>query len=272
MRIYTLASGSGGNCTLVKDGADAILIDAGISLRRIKLSLAKLGMSFDDICGIFISHEHSDHVFGLKTLVKNIEIPIFAPRTVANRLRLTITGVEDYITVMQPLCEVKLGGLAVASFNTPHDTQESVGYRVSGSCAFGICTDCGHVSEEMLEGLKGVKAALIEANHDVDMLVAGSYPAFLKRRILSEKGHLSNESCAELAKTLVEGGATQLVLGHLSRENNSPSIAFDTVSNSLLRLGLDVHRDLCISVAPEKDLLGICLDEGEECAGEWEFV
>ena len=255
MQIYVLASGSGGNCTLVKDGDTSILIDIGISVRRVNKSLAGLGMRIDDISGIFITHEHSDHVCGIKTLIKHCDIPIFAPRTVANRLCWSHAGVENFMKELKPLREHGIGRLGVMPFPTPHDTPESVGYRVSsGASVFGLCTDCGCVTDEMLAGLKGADLALIEANHDTDMLINGPYPPHLKRRILSDLGHLSNQSCAELSKKLVESGTRNLILGHLSLENNSPAKAFKTVSDLLCREGADLYKDINISVAPESGL------------------
>lgn len=229
MRLVTFASGSGGNCALLSSGGGHILIDAGISMKRIKDALALQSLSFSDLSGIVISHEHSDHISGLPMLVKHHKIPIYAPRVVAEHLRHTIAGAGACLNVIPVGKRFSLGGMDISAFHTPHDTQESVGYRFEGSFVFALATDMGHVTEEVERGLMGADAVLIEANHDPDMLLNGPYPYQLKRRILSDRGHLSNGDCALLAKRLAESGTRYIVLGHLSRENNSPAVAFNTV-------------------------------------------
>lgn len=261
MKVFTIASGSTGNCTLVADGDTCVLIDAGISMKRINTALASLGYGMSELSGILITHEHSDHIYGLTTIVKHCEIPIFAPRTVANHLRWTIAGVDDFIRELTVSEENRVGGLQVVPFHTPHDTDESVGYRISGSETFGFCTDCGHVTDEVLEGLTGVDGAVIEANHDLEMLRYGPYPAMLKRRILSDKGHLSNDSSGELACRLLRTGAKSVILGHLSRDNNTPAIAMSTVSRSLEREGAELDRDISLDFAREKDILTVDMEE-----------
>lgn len=265
MHIYTIASGSSGNCALVKDGDTAILIDAGISTKRITKSLAELGLSPSQLSGILITHEHSDHISGLNTFIKHYEIPIFAPRTVANHLSWSITGVEDYITVLQTGQDHNISGLNILPFHTPHDTPESVGYRITGSSVFGFCTDFGHITQEILEGLSGVEAAVIESNHDIEMLRSGSYPIVLKRRILSDNGHLSNEACGQLALELYKKGTRKLILGHLSRENNHPEIALSCVSSSLSLEGIDPSKDIFIEIAPEKETLHFSIGDSLVC-------
>ena len=260
MQLFTLASGSTGNCTLVRDQGCSILIDMGISTKRLREALFALGMSPDELSGILITHEHRDHVCGLNTFVKKYEVPIFAPRTIANHLRWSILEIQDYIAELDIGHENSVGGLSVLPFCTPHDTPESVGYRITGSSSLGFCTDCGCVSEEMREGLCGVENAVIEANHDMQMLMNGAYPAYLKRRILSDRGHLSNADCASLALWLVQSGMKNLVLAHLSRENNTPRLAYDTVESALCREGIAVGRDIQLAVAPECQTLAVSLE------------
>ncbi len=255
MQVYTIASGSGGNCTLLCDGDTSILIDAGISAKRICAALTQLGKSPDELSGILITHEHTDHISGMKTFIKHHEVSVFAPRTVANHLCWSVAGVEDFITEIKIGCEQSINGFSVVPFRTPHDTPESVGYRISsGDTVFGFCTDCGHVTDEVLEAMRGVDAAVIEANHDLEMLRTGSYPVPLKRRILSDSGHLSNDCCGTLAFELVKSGAQQLILGHLSRENNTPALALGTVCDVLSREGINIKQDISIAVAPEKEI------------------
>jgi len=265
MQIYTISSGSGGNCTLVKDGDTAVLIDAGISTKRIVASLKALDMLPEQLNGILITHEHGDHVYGLNTFIKHYDIPIFAPRTVANHLSWSIAGVEDYLTLLLPGQDYDIHGLSVLPFHTPHDTPESVGYRLTGSSVFGFCTDFGHVTDEILEGLRGTDAAVIEANHDLEMLNSGSYPFYLKRRILSDNGHLSNDACGLLARELYKHGTRKMILGHLSRENNQPSIARRSVLDILSADGIDTENELVLKVAPENDILQLSVKDEILC-------
>ena len=261
MKIFTIASGSTGNCTLVTDRDTCVLIDAGISMKRIVTALNSLGYSMSQLSGIMITHEHSDHISAIPMLLKHYEIPIFAPRTVANHLRWSIAGVDAYISELSVSNENSVGELLVTPFHTPHDTDECVGYRIQGSSSFGFCTDCGHVTDEVLEGLKGVDAAVIEANHDLTMLRYGPYPATLKRRILSDRGHLSNDSSGYLARELLASGTGSVVLGHISRENNTPALAMETVTEALKKDGAELKRDIDLDFAREKEILSIDMEE-----------
>ena len=217
MRLTTFASGSGGNCALVQGRDACVLLDAGISLRRIRTALSARGLCLEDIAGVFITHEHADHVAGLRTMLKYFDVPVYAPPTVGRRLCGALPELEGRLGVLRPGEPVRLGALTVTAFHTSHDTDESVGYRL----------------EEIRSALRGCAAAMIEANHDEEMLRFGPYPFYLKRRILSEHGHLSNAACAELACYLAENGTASIVLGHLSRENNTPRKAFDAVRGAL---------------------------------------
>ncbi len=237
MNVKVFASGSSGNCALLSDRDTHVLIDAGISARRIRQSLADAGLELQELNGVLITHEHSDHVSGLKTLLKYAPVPIYAPHTVAARLCGALPEAVDFVRVIPTGTPVRIGGMQVTAFHTPHDTDESVGYRVEGRGIFALATDMGHVTDEVYEGLLGADAALIESNHDLEMLRGGPYPVYLKRRILSDRGHLSNADCAVLARKLAEAGTGTIILGHLSRENNRPELAFSETERELA--GLD---------------------------------
>ncbi len=237
MRIVVFASGSSGNCMLLSDGGTQLLIDAGISMRRVQSSLARAGFSIDDVSGVLITHEHADHISGLKMLLKYHQLPVYAPHTVAARLCGMLPEAEERMHVIPVGQSFDLGALRVRAFHTPHDTDESVGYRVEGEGSFALATDMGTVTDEVLGGLLGAGTVLIESNHDLDMLCDGPYPATLKRRILSDHGHLSNADCAELAARLVREGTETVILGHLSRENNRPEIALRTCKEALAGSG-----------------------------------
>ena len=234
MKIAVFASGSGGNCMLLSHKDSHILIDAGISMRRVETSLKSIGLTVKDIGGVLITHEHSDHISGLKMLIKHHGINIFAPHTVANRLRGILPEAEDYLNIMPVGEKFKLGTFTVRAFHTLHDTDESVGYRIEGGGSFAIATDMGRVTKEVLSGLLGADTVLVESNHDVQMLCDGPYPVHLKRRILSDRGHLSNSDCARLVRYLAEQGTRRIILGHLSRENNRPGIAMAESGHALM--------------------------------------
>ena len=234
MRLVTFASGSGGNCALIRGRETNLLMDAGISMRRIRAALARQALTMGDVDGVLITHEHSDHVYALKTMLKTGPRPIYAPRTVAYHLVNALPELEAYLRVVPVGAPFALREFTLTAFATPHDTDESVGYRIEGADGrLGFCTDTGSVTEDMLSALCGCDAALIEANHDVDMLRYGPYPAALKRRILSDRGHLSNDDCADFACALAKSGVGGIVLGHLSKENNTPRKAFETVREAL---------------------------------------
>ena len=249
MNIKVFASGSGGNCMLCSERDTHILIDAGISMRRLQQSLRANDLEIDDIGGVLITHEHSDHVSGLKMLLKYHELPLYAPHTVASRLCGMLPDAEETMHVIRPGEYFRLGALSACAFHTPHDTDESVGYRVEGRDVFALATDMGHVTEEVFDGLTGADTVLIESNHDLDMLYNGPYPVPLKRRILSERGHLSNTDCAALAVRLAETGTRTVILGHLSRENNCPDLALNTVRASLREYTPELYLSICPSLS-----------------------
>ena len=260
MELRVFASGSSGNCLLLSSGSTHILIDAGISKRRIEQSLAQSGLSMREIGGVLITHEHSDHISGLKMLMKYYAVPVFAPRTVASRLRGCLPEAEPYLRVIPVNEPFEIGGVSVTAFHTPHDTDESVGYRVEGGGVFALATDMGHVTEEVFDALSGADTVLIESNHDEEMLRYGPYPVYLKRRILSDSGHLSNACCADLARKLALGGTRQIILGHLSRENNSPAIAMSAARESTAGLPVELY------CAPVYGCLSLKVGEGCLCS------
>lgn len=259
MRLTTFASGSSGNCALLSMDGVHILLDAGISFRRIKENLELSGLKADQLAAVLITHEHSDHISGLATMIKRCRVPVCAPRTVANHLRYTIAGVEQCLQEIPVGVPINLGILTLTAFHTPHDTDESVGWRIEGTECFAIATDMGCVTEEVRQGLHGADTVLIEANHDVDQLYRGPYPFPLKRRILSDHGHLSNENCGELAAYLADHGTGYIVLGHLSQENNTPAKAFSTVKTAL------GDRKTSLYVAPRDSRLTLEVSKETPC-------
>lgn len=240
MEFYTLASGSDGNCSLVRAGETALLFDAGISCRRIERALQALDLTLGDVRAVFITHEHSDHISGLKTLTKKYGVPIYASRGVAQALPFQTVAFTAGDAADFADCTVR-------SFSTSHDAADPVGYRVdSADGSLGLLTDTGFVTDAAREALAGVDTLLLEANHDLELLQYGSYPYFLKKRILGDEGHLSNHAAAEFACFAARGGTRDILLAHLSKENNTPELAEYTVARALQSAGLSVR----LGVAP----------------------
>lgn len=237
--ITSLYSGSKGNSVLIESEGARILIDAGRSARALCSALESIGRKIDDIDAIFITHEHSDHISALEVLLKKHKIPVHAVNISAKKmLNKGLSVYEELIVTHSPLYSVKVGDMAVTSFDTPHDSDYSVGYRIEiGEGAerkiIGYATDIGYVTEAMENALIGCESVVLECNHDVEMLMHGPYPYDLKLRIKSNRGHLSNDNCALLASRLCANGTRNILLAHLSEDNNEPSLAFDTVFSAI---------------------------------------
>lgn len=241
MVVTTLASGSSGNCILVSHGSTHLLVDAGISCRRIKNALAALGLTPGGLTAILITHEHSDHISGLATLFKQYHLDVWCSAGTGRQLAYRIAFLEEVLHTFAPGDSFSLGGLTVASFATSHDAADSVGYAFTdGARKAAIVTDLGVVTPVVEEGVRGADLLVAEANHDPGMLMDGPYPPYLKQRILGARGHLSNAACAELARC---SGARTVVLAHLSAENNDPALALATVRTQL-------GPDVTVEVAP----------------------
>ena len=240
---YTLFSGSSGNCTYVRCGKAEILIDAGRSERAIEQALRSVGSSLDKISDIFVTHEHSDHICGLEMISKKHNIPVHMAypsydKSVMDKSYLKRSAVRHDVEFEKEVKELK-----IKSFRIPHDSAQNLGYIISdGSTRLGTATDIGHVTEEVAYALRGCEYVILEANHDIEMLKNGSYLPHLKERILSENGHLSNKNAGRLSCFLSENGTKHITLAHLSRENNTPTLALNTVCDLLEKnkLSIDV--------------------------------
>lgn len=249
MKFCTFASGSSGNCAFLTHGETRVLIDAGISMRRIKNSLSVLGQSIPELDGIFITHDHSDHIKALKMLLKYYDITIYATDQTAQGIIWQLPEAEGNINCLTPGETFTLGDMEALPFPTPHDAAGSVGYRFqAGDKSFGVATDLGFPSADVYNAVKGVDTVMLEANHDVDMLMSGPYPYYLRQRILSKHGHLSNYDCGRLAAALADSGTRQIILAHLSKENNTPELAHDEVSRAL------EGKDVSLAVAPRSEM------------------
>ena len=264
----TLASGSTGNAALVSCGDTHILLDAGVSAKRLAAGLAALGVKSHQLSAILITHEHSDHVSGLRVLSKKAGAPIYATGPTCRWLynRNSCNEIAGLMRAIEPGTGVQIGSLWAEPFPTPHDAACSVGWSVAGEGGrMVLCTDLGHVTDEVRRVVEGCDLLVCETNHDVDWVKSGPYPYYLKQRILGNYGHLSNEAGAELAAFAVETGARSVILAHLSRTNNTPARAYEAVSLRLMAMDCDPERDVSLSVAPA-DTLGPTVSLGKEAA------
>ncbi len=231
---YSIASGSSGNCGVYVDGGTAVLIDSGVSFRKIKLGLEEAGLGFEDISAVLITHEHTDHIKGLPMILKKTDIPVFASGGTINALAEKGTAGCGKLNRIYGGDAFTVGGINVIPFDTPHDAAESLGFVLETErFKFGYATDLGFVPKSVMENLLGSEAVVLESNHDPYMLQMGPYAYPLKRRVAGPGGHLSNPDSAMCAKELVKHGTRTIILAHLSSQNNMPELAYQQVMSAL---------------------------------------
>lgn len=248
MLFRTLASGSTGNAAILSARNTNILLDAGISARRIVTNLRAQGI--EKLGAILITHEHTDHIKGLRVLLKHINAPVYAPNETALHMINNIEGLEGRIIPFTPGNCFEIGEIDVNSFATPHDSASSCGYSFfHGRHKVTSVTDFGHITQAIEAAIIGSDILMVESNHDEELLRNGPYPFFLKKRVSGENGHLSNGNCAALAAKAVANGTQQIILAHLSRQNNTPALAEKTVKQALISSGADTLDDFKITVA-----------------------
>ncbi len=238
LKFISFGSGSSGNCYFLSSGTDGLVIDVGLGLRTLKKYFREYGLSLSSIHNIIVTHDHADHIKSVGTMSSEFNIPVYATRDVH-------TGIErnycvskkvsrerkHYVEKGQP---IKLGSFEVTPFGVPHDSADNVGYSIEcEGVVFCIMTDVGIVTDEMKEKIREANYLVIEANYDEAMLESGPYPAYLKKRIASSSGHLSNADCAKALAENATGKLRKVWLCHLSEENNHPELARKTVETAL---------------------------------------
>ena len=261
LAFCSFSSGSSGNCYLIKTDKTAVLIDAGISATRILKELDRTDTPQDKVEGLFLTHEHVDHVTGSRVLLKRLKnAQVFAsPGTFEGTIRRDAADPHsfekeidrDRRISISPDEAVKVGDLTIRAFRTLHDAGDPYGYCISnGGKSIAVLTDTGTITEEMVDNIAGADVLVLEANHDTELLRCGSYPPYLKRRILSDYGHLSNSQAADALLRLFGSFEKKRVvlLAHLSAENNTPAIAERTVLTALAREGRYTGSDLYMGV------------------------
>lgn len=254
-RFFNLYSGSKGNATYVGSGSGSILIDAGRTAKQLTDQLRERDIDPALLSGIFITHEHSDHISALAVFLKRYKMPVYAtPGTMSALEEYAVLPADIVRRVICPGESTECGGMQITAFKTAHDSRESCGYRIvtSDDRTISICTDLGELDESAKSGIFGSDLVMLESNHDVRMLKSGNYPYQLKMRILGKRGHLSNDACSEMLPELVENGTSRIALAHLSKENNYPYIAENAAKLRLQQSGAEIGRDCLLSVLEEK--------------------
>lgn len=233
MRFVSIASGSSGNCIYAGTEKSHILVDAGISAKRIEKGLFEVGVKPSEIDGICITHEHSDHVKGLGVLARKYEIPVYGTKGTLKEIRkMASLGEypEELLNPVLPDVKFTVGDMEVLPFHIDHDAADPVAYRIqAGNKSIAVATDLGHFNQYTIDHLLDLNAVLLESNHDLRMLETGPYPYYLKRRIMGDFGHLSNENAGRLLNCILNDKMKHILLGHLSKENNMPELAYETV-------------------------------------------
>lgn len=240
LEVSFLGSGSSGNATFVSCGADAVLVDCGFSTKETLRRLEANGCEASSIRAILVTHEHSDHISGIRVMAKRLGMPVYATRGTFNAAPSGSFG--PYIETLVPGEPVRIGNLEILPFDVSHDAAQPVGFRITGTCgsSLGLVTDTGHMTASSLEALRECELLGIECNHDVEMLRNGPYPWFLKERIASMRGHLSNEDAIVAIEQLASDRLVALFGVHVSSQNNTHQLVDTMLAQAILRVGLNV--------------------------------
>ena len=251
-----LGSGSAGNCAYLETDETRILIDAGFSFRQIRQRLARIGRAPENLTGILITHEHSDHIQGLSALTEKLRVPIYCNRATKETIEYQLKRRLES-RLFETGASFELGDILVETFMVPHDAQDPVGFLLRTAVGnIGFLTDLGHVTRLVLERVRPANVLILEANHDVKLLQESPHrPWSLKQRILSRHGHLSNEAAADAAEQVMSSNLCHLYLGHLSRECNRPDLAYRVMAERMQRMGANhVHLQMTSQAAPSATL------------------
>lgn len=251
IKFCSLYSGSSGNCIFIRSGDTKILVDVGLSGKRIIEALHSIGENPMELSAILVTHEHSDHTKGVGILSRKFNVPIYANERTWEAMEREIGPVNIQNKMyFNTEAEFEIGPIGVKAFPIPHDAAEPVGYNFNiGDKKITLATDIGHITNGLLGYLEASDLLFLESNHDVEMLKVGPYPWSLKKRIMGEDGHLSNEMAGKVIAHFAEQGMRRFVLAHLSKENNFPELAYQTVYNALTEKNICVGTDVSLEVA-----------------------
>ena len=256
MKYCSIGSGSSGNCHYIGYKDTNILIDAGLSGKRITGGLDEIDVDAEKLNGIFVTHEHSDHIKGVGVLSRKYDLPIFVNYKTWLAIKDKIGKVKEHnIKIFENDKKYAIGDMEIKPFSITHDAADPVGFNLfDGKNKTSVATDIGHISENIRENILGSKLVVLESNYDKEMLLMGSYTYSLKKRVMSDIGHLSNESAARFAVELIKNGTEDILLAHLSRENNFPALAFETSNHILTENGMRIGNDANVEVLMRDDI------------------
>ena len=254
-RLCPLFSGSTGNCYYIGSKKAGVLVDVGRSAKQTELMLKACGIEPAAVQAVLVTHEHADHIRGVRVFAKKHALPVFASAGTLWAMTETLMG---EVSAYEMEADLQIANMHISAFHTSHDCAEPFGYRIrtEDEKVIAVATDLGFLSEEVKAALTGADLAVIESNHDVEMLRNGPYPYYLQKRILSTKGHLSNDTCADFLPQMAKSGTTRFLLAHLSRENNSRKIALETAMASLVKAGLIHGADFQLDAAKVENVSG----------------
>ncbi|MGF7184016.1 phosphoribosyl 1,2-cyclic phosphodiesterase [Desulfitispora alkaliphila] len=255
MRLTTLSSGSSGNATFIGTKNGGILVDCGLSGKKTIEALESVKVDPKELDGIVVTHEHRDHIAGVGILSRKLDLPVYATEKTWEQLEDQVGQiVQENKRYIEPHSGEEIGQLKVEAFKTSHDAVDPIGLAVySSSEKVGMATDTGCITSGMNEHMNDCDLLLVEANHDLDLLQHGPYPESLKRRVRGGKGHLENSEIGAALHKWLSGNTQQVVLGHLSQENNRPYLARKTVEDILEKSGVQVGLELQVTVAPREE-------------------
>ena len=262
LKFISVGSGSSGNCYYLSTATDGLLIDIGVGLRTLKKHFKDYGISIESVNHILVTHDHADHIKSVGSFSHDYHVPVYATQKVHHGIDLNYCVQrkvsEDMKRLIIPGQVIQIGDFMVTPFSVPHDASENVGYKIEvDGIVFVIITDVGTVTDEIKTYISSSNYLVIEANHDIEMLTQGPYPEYLKKRILSANGHLSNKECGTaIAENMMEG-LHHVWLCHLSEENNHPELARKTVEATLRSYGIIPGKDLELEVLKRKMPSGI---------------
>lgn len=252
MLFCPLYSGSSGNALFVQYGQTRLLIDAGKTGKCLFSALEAIGVDPKTLNAVLVTHEHSDHISGAGVLCRKLKIPVYATEATWNAMDRKVGAIPPELRVtFDKSQDFYVGDIGVTSFAIPHDAADPVGYRLwGGGASIATATDLGHFTRIVRDNVAGASLVLLESNHDPEMLrMNDRYSSYLKQRILGRHGHLSNDACAEALVELVNTGVHNVILGHLSGENNTPELALRTSENRVELEGVRLGEDLCLDIA-----------------------
>jgi phosphoribosyl 1,2-cyclic phosphodiesterase len=253
----SLASGSKGNSQYVATNDTGLLVDAGMSGKYIENALGKIDRNFDKIQALLVTHEHSDHIAGIGVLMRRYKLPLYVNEKTWEAMKNKIGKIDiSKVNIIENNVCFNVGNIIVNSYSISHDANDPIGYIFEyKNKKISLATDLGYVSEEIIEKIKDTDLLFIESNHDTEMLKAGRYPYYLKRRVLSMEGHLSNDEAGRVAKEVTRFGRVKyILLAHLSNENNFPELAFETVKTILKGGNIEVGKDVDLEMTHREDI------------------